>query len=124
MTTHKVTFNPAGVTVEVDPKDYPFGRDGEPGSLLDIALGHNIQIEHACGGAGVCATCHVIVEQGMENLSEPTDDELDRVDYAPNATPRSRLACQAVVNGDVTVTVPNWNRNAVSEKKMVRVNTD
>ena len=43
------------------------------------------------------------------------DEELDRVDYAPGATPQSRLACQAVVKGDVTVRVPNWNRNAVSE---------
>ncbi len=60
---------------------------------------------------GVCATCHVIIEAGSENLSEPTDDELDRVDYAPNTTPRSRLACMAVVKGDVTVRVPDWNRN-------------
>lgn len=115
MPTHKVTFNPAGVTVEVDPKNYPFGRDGDPGSLLDIALAHDVHIEHACGGEGVCATCHIIVEQGMENLSEAYDDELDRVDYAPSATPNSRLACKAVVNGDVTITVPDWNRNAISE---------
>jgi 2Fe-2S ferredoxin len=117
MATHKVTFEPAGVTAEVDPDLYPYGKKGQPGSLLDIALTHGVQIEHACGGVGVCATCHVIVTQGAENLSPPEDEELDRVDYAPGATPQSRLACQAVVQGDVTVRIPNWNRNAVTEKE-------
>ncbi len=115
MPKHKVTFEPAGVTVEVDPAEYPLGRAGSPGSLLDIALAHDVAIEHACGGAGVCGTCHVIVECGMENLSEPDDDELDVIDNVPGNTLNSRIACRAVVNGDVTVTIPGWNRNAVSE---------
>jgi len=111
MPTHKITFLPAGVTVEVDPARSPYGHHGLPGSVMDIALAHGVSIEHACGGVGVCATCHVIVASGMENLSAATDDELDRVDYAPNATPQSRLACLAVVHGDVTVRIPHWNRN-------------
>ena len=115
MAIHKVTFRPAGVTVEADPDSYPYGRNGEPGSLLDIALANGVHIEHACGGTGVCGTCHVIVESGMENLCEATDDELDTVDRAPDNHPNSRLACRAVVRGDVTVRVPGWNRNAVSE---------
>ena len=115
MPKYKVTFEPAGITVEVDPDLYPYSKAGRPGSLLDIALTHGVQIEHACGGVGVCATCHVIVVKGAENLSPAADEELDRVDYAPGATPQSRLACQAVVQGDVTVNVPNWNRNTVSE---------
>ena len=113
--THNVTFEPMHVTVEVDPAAYPYGSDGQPGSLLDIALAHGVHIEHACGGVGVCATCHVIVDRGMEDLSEPDEDELDHLDLAPGVTPESRLACQAVVAGDVAVTVPKWNRNAVSE---------
>ena len=76
------------MTVEVDPELYPYGKAGRPGSLLDIALTHGVQIEHACGGVGVCATCHVIVAKGEENLSPPTDEELDRADYAPGATPQ------------------------------------
>jgi len=114
--THKVTFQPAGVTVEVDPASYPFGKHGRPGSLLDIALAHGVHIEHACGGVGVCATCHVVVNDGAEHLSPGTDEEYDVLDRAPGITPSSRLACLAVVEGDVTVTIPGWNRNAVSEK--------
>lgn len=103
--------------IEIDPADYPLGRHGLPGSLLDVALSGGVEIEHACGGVGICATCHVIVEAGMDNLSVPTDEELDQVDQAPDTTLNSRLACRAVVRGDVTVRIPNWNRNAVSESQ-------
>jgi 2Fe-2S ferredoxin len=119
MTKYNVTFNPADVTVEVDPAMYPYGKQGKPGSLLDIALTHGVHIEHACGGGGICSTCHIIVDQGMENLSEADDDELDAVELAPDNAPESRLACQAVVSGDVTVTIPKWNRNLVPEESEI-----
>ncbi len=115
MAKHKITFEPVGVTIEVDPADFPLGRHGAAGSVLDIALARGISIEHACGGVGACATCHVLVLAGAENLSAPDDDELDMVERAPDSAPNSRLACRAVVCGDVTVRIPQWNRNAVSE---------
>ena len=105
MGTHKVTFNPQGTIVEVDPESYPFGREGKGGSLLDIALTHGVHIEHGCGGTGVCGTCHVLVEGNMENLSEADDDELDTLNRVIGSAPNSRIACQAVVRGDVTVTI-------------------
>lgn len=114
---HTVTFEPGSVQVEVDEDRYPYGGKGDPGSLLDIALAHGIDIEHACGGVGTCATCHVIVTRGMENLSEADDAELDRVELAPGNTINSRLACRAVVHGDVTVVVPEWNRNLARERE-------
>jgi 2Fe-2S ferredoxin len=55
------------------------------------------------------------VTGGEANLSEATDEELDRLDTAADLTIHSRLACQAVVKGDVTVKLPAWNRNYVSE---------
>ena len=115
MPKYKVTFEPAGRTVEVDPDAYPCGGQGRPGSLLDIAMAHGVEIECACGGHGACGTCHVVVEAGGEDLCEPDDDELDRIDEVPGSTLRSRLACLAVVAGDVTVTVPARGRNIVSE---------
>ena len=102
----RVTFQPSGVAVEADPQLYPYGREGQPGSLLDIALSHGVHIEHACGGAGICRSCHVVVEEGMENLSAPQDEELDAIDGVPGSTLKSRLACQAIVAGDVTVSLP------------------
>jgi 2Fe-2S ferredoxin len=105
MATHKVTFEPMHRVVEVEESKYPYGREGEPGSILDIALGHGIELEHACGGSGVCGTCRVEIEAGMENLSEATDDEMETCDLNPGSTIKSRLACQAVVHGDVTVRI-------------------
>ena len=117
MPTYRVTFEPMGKTVEVDPAKYPFGDHGSPGSLLDIALANGVPIEHACGGVGACATCHVIVTAGAKNLSPAGEEELDLVELAPGSTPNSRLACLAVVQGDVTASIPAWNRNAVRENE-------
>jgi 2Fe-2S ferredoxin len=103
---HKVTFLPMNVTVEVDDEEFPFGDHGKPGSILDVALEHGVRLEHNCGGNCACTTCHVIVRKGAENLSEMEEDEEDRLDQAPGLTPYSRLGCQCVVQGDVTVEIP------------------
>lgn len=115
---YSITFLPNNVTVQVDPAKVPYSRDGLPGSILEIALAHGVDIDHACGGVCACSTCHVIVREGVESCQEATDDELDQLDNAPGLTPKSRLACQAVPDGtrDLVVEVPNWNRNLVSEE--------
>ncbi len=110
-----MTILPLGVTVDFDPAAMPYSEHGLKGSLLDICLNHHLHLEHACGGSCACTTCHVIVKQGDANLSEASDDEMDRVDQAAGVTLHSRLGCQAVVSGDVTVEIPGWNRNYVSE---------
>jgi 2Fe-2S ferredoxin len=83
--------------------------------LLDIAQNFGFSLEHACGGNCACTTCHVIVKEGEENLSEMDDDEADRLEQAPGLTLHSRLGCQAIVSGDVVVEIPAWNKNYVSE---------
>jgi 2Fe-2S ferredoxin len=112
----KVTFLPDNITVEFDPSTMPYSEHGKPASILDIALNNGIHLEHACGGNCACTTCHVIVKNNTDdNLDEITDDEADRLDGAAGLTLHSRLGCQCVVQGDVTVEIPNWNRNYVSE---------
>ena len=106
MAMHKVMFLPMNVTVEVDDAKYPLADHGKPGSLLDIALAHNIHLEHNCGGSCACTTCHVIVKEGEENLYQVQPDEEDRLDMAVGLTIHSRLGCQSVVRGDVVVEIP------------------
>lgn len=115
---YTVTFQPGDIKIEVDPADLPLGRDGLPGSILDIALGNDVDVDHACGGVCACSTCHVIVRQGLESCNEATDDEEDMLDQAPGLELQSRLSCQCVPDGscDVVVEVPDWNRNLVSEE--------
>ena len=111
----KVTFLPANVTFEFESGKLPYQDHGKPESLLDVAMNNGFHLEHACGGSCACTTCHVVVKSGADNLSEPEDDELDRVELAADFQINSRLGCQAVVKGDVVVEIPAWNRNYVSE---------
>ena len=104
--------------IAVRPESLPFGRDGRPGSLLDILLnGAHVEIDHACGGVTACSTCHVIVREGLKSCNAADEDEEDMLDTAPGLTPFSRLACQCVPDGsqDLVVEIPSWNRNAVKE---------
>ena len=112
-----ITFMPMNVTVEVDPEKIPYGVTGLPGSILDIGLANGIEIDHACGGVCACSTCHCIVREGADSLSEMTDAEEDELSFAPGLTPNSRLSCQTVADGsrNLVVEIPNWNRNIVRE---------
>jgi len=111
----RLTILPDNVTIEWDPATMPYSGHGKPCSLLDICINHGLQLEHACGGNCACTTCHIIVKQGEEHLSEMEDDEADRVNEAADLTLHSRLGCQSVITGDVVVERPAWNRNYVSE---------
>lgn len=93
----KITFQPMNTTIECKAGD----------SILDAAIDNDIPLQHACGGVCACTTCHVIVKDGMPNLSEIDDDEEERLDRATGVTLQSRLGCQARVNGDVTVHIMN-----------------
>jgi 2Fe-2S ferredoxin len=114
---YKVTFLPLDRTVEVDPAALPYSHEGLPGSILDIATGHGIDLDHACGGVCACSTCHVLVRQGADTCPEATDDEEDMLDQAPGLELCSRLGCQAVPDGtsDIVVEIPGWNRNHARE---------
>ena len=111
----KVTFLPANETFEFEAGKLPYKDHGKRESLLDVAMNFGFHLEHACGGSCACTTCHVVVKSGASSLSEMEDDEMDRVEQAADFQLHSRLGCQAVVKGDVTVTIPEWNRNYVSE---------
>lgn len=115
---YRIRFLPMDIVVEVDPEKLPYGRHGESGSILDIALAHGVTLDHACGGVCACSTCHCVVRQGLDSMNPPTDVELDQLDNAPGLTLQSRLACQAVPDGtvDVVIEVPGWNRNLVQER--------
>lgn len=81
-------------------------REGE--SILDVALNHDVPLEHACGGFCSCTTCHILVSSGQENLSPMEEDEEERMDSNGIRTPSARLGCQARIRaGAVTVEIVN-----------------
>ncbi len=113
----QVTFEPQKKTVDILPGKMLEESDGLPGSLLQLALNNDIDLEHSCGGVCACSTCHVIVRSGSESCNEATEDEEDMLDLAPGLQLQSRLACQCVSCGtsNVVIEIPEWNRNLVSE---------
>lgn len=93
----RVTFEPAGRSVEVAPGT----------SILDAAEAAGVDLPSNCGGVCACTTCHVWVERGLETLSAIEDREDDRLQEAAGLSARSRLGCQAKVGAaDVVVRVP------------------
>ena len=76
--------------------------------VLDIVLENGISLQHNCGGVCGCSTCHVYVNNGMDNIQEISDKEEDFIDRAERPRINSRLACQCIViDGDVEVTIPD-----------------
>lgn len=71
------------------------------GNLLTVALKNKVRIDHICR-VGLCGTCQVIVVDGRESLSPPTDREHLLLDAQP-LNDGVRLACQAKVQGPVKV---------------------
>lgn len=79
-------------------------------SILEVALTHDINLHHNCGGVCACSTCHLYVEKGENYLEEITDKEEDFIDRAINPRLISRLGCQCLLhpgNGDIIVTLPD-----------------
>lgn len=67
--------------------------------VMEVIRDWGIGLKAECGGAGVCATCHVFVDdEWLDRLEPPTNDELGKLDEAPAAEPRSRLCCQILVS--------------------------
>ena len=77
-----------------------------PKTILNHIQAAYLDWMHTCGGKGRCTTCRVIVDQGIENLSPPTEAEL-RYKEKNMLLDLERLSCQAIVMGDIEVTVPN-----------------
>lgn len=70
-------------------------------SLMEVLKASEYPILATCGGMALCATCHVEVVRGVENLEDPNDAELDMLDTLPDADANSRLACQIKVGANL-----------------------
>jgi ferredoxin len=76
--------------------------------ILDALLAEEVDVMMACGGRGICATCHVYVEEGQDALTPKTDREKRTLGRVSGRGPNSRLACQArVLRPGVEVRLPD-----------------
>ncbi len=76
------------------------------GTKLVLALEDNgIDISHRCGGNAKCTTCRCRIESGEPSrMTRAERQKLDEsIEKGDNSIEGTRLACQIVVEGDMTV---------------------
>lgn len=70
-------------------------------NLMEALKGDGYDIEATCGGMALCATCHIRVKKGIENLREQGNEELDMLDTLPVIYDNSRLSCQIHISEEI-----------------------
>lgn len=78
------------------------------GSVMQAAISNNVEgIVGECGGAAMCATCHVYLdEQSESGFSAPNDVELAMLEsVVSERKDNSRLGCQLILSDDMDVIV-------------------
>lgn len=84
--------------------------------LCEAILANGIALEHACEMSCACTTCHVVIKEGFNSLTESDDDEDDLLDMAWGLTPQSRLSCQVkVAEKNLVVELPKYTINHARE---------
>lgn len=93
MASHRITLQPKGITLEVPT-----------GTLVSEAVQMaGIELSQPCGGQGRCGRCAVHVDGGIRRRSTI---RLSADDLASGWA----LACQAVIEGDASITIPEQER--------------
>ena len=90
----KVTVMPANVSAEVPPGEL----------LLQAGEKAGVQMEAGCFNCS-CGTCVVEVVRGLENLDDPTPEELDVLDQWNKDPEKFRLTCCVKVKGPGEVVI-------------------
>ncbi len=106
----KVQFAPAGRAIEA----------AEGWTILEAAQACGVEINVPCGGQGRCGRCAVVVADGDGRVRRRSTMRLS----APDIAAGYALACQSVVLGDLSVTVPPQEeiaRHLVTEKIAVAI---
>jgi len=86
--------------IYIDHTDQRYEIEVPPGkTIMQGAVENGVPgVDADCGGSCSCATCHVYIEPGFEQLLPPkTDLEEEMLDLAARVQDNSRLSCRLVV---------------------------
>lgn len=92
----RVTFEPAGITVDA--------QVGE--SVFDAGKRGGVLVPTACMAKGTCGLCRVKILSGAEHLPPPSAVEQKHLGNTYFIT-KLRLSCQICPAGDLTVRIPD-----------------
>ncbi|HYK65514.1 MAG TPA: 2Fe-2S iron-sulfur cluster-binding protein [Patescibacteria group bacterium] len=96
----QVAARPDVVPIQLDGRRVEVRRGA---TILSAAMKNGVRLMHVCGARTLCATCRVVVEAGEDNLTPMRGTERFSLRWHLSMSPRTRLACQARVNGPVEV---------------------
>jgi ferredoxin, 2Fe-2S len=93
----KISFTKGRPSVEVEAG----------ANLMKSLLANQVPVASSCKGQLICGKCVLHVANGAENLSPATGEERELMEVKD--VPRNhRCACNASVEGDITVDAPYW----------------
>ncbi len=95
------------VEIDVDPSK----------SLLQLATENKIKIKSICNGVPSCSECRIKISEGMRNIPEPNQPELNLIGTSYHLDGR-RLSCQVHCYGQVTVDMTEQLNKSESSKKV------
>lgn len=91
-----VIFSPAGRR----------GRFAVGKTVRDAALALGVDLDSVCGGVGLCGRCQIDVDPSQAQGLSHWNEVEERYHTRRPMRPGHRLACQAAIQGNVTVSVP------------------
>jgi len=96
----EVAARPEAVPIEFDGRRVEARRGA---TILAAAMKNRVRLMHVCGARTLCGTCRVKIDAGRENLTPMSAKEKFSLRYHLSFSPRTRLACQARVEGPIEV---------------------
>ena len=112
MAKYRVTFEPDDKTVNVE----------QGTTITKAAASAEIIINSPCGGEGRCGKCKVIIKSQKRGKELPPPSEAEKDLLSDEELSKGyRLACQTLINEDMTVIVPDDSR--VAESKILSEGT-
>jgi len=94
----QVAARPDRVPIEFGARKLEARRGG---TILVAALRGGERLMHVCGARMLCGTCRVKIIAGAENLTPMTAKERFSLRYHLSVSSRTRLGCQARVEGPI-----------------------
>lgn len=91
--------DPLRMWVVLDGEEYELELN-ENELMLDAAVERDVELDYSCR-EGMCDSCMVRVLAGVENISEPTQEEIDML--GDEVKQGFRLSCQVRVKGPVKI---------------------
>ena len=93
-----ISFKVKQLSADVQNLEVP---EGIGLNLMEFLKAMDYPIAATCRGIAQCGTCHVFVLNGINQLPDANEREMDTLDLLPDSDYRSRLACQIRVTTEI-----------------------